>query len=534
MTRWMRRTWIGVTIGVAIAAAGVAVVQSSRLAAVQHEQARLRERVAGLEAKLTERDENADPFGDLLGSLLEGGASDGRADAPADLGGMFGRDTLDCLIGDTPLGGMLGGGSGDLGDLSKVIEGIDPNDPEAAGDVLGDLLGGTTPAGGGSARAQVRAIAKSVEEVRELEFERRVQPVFLPPDEVARRAVRLFLRDYPQDTADAEARLLSSLGAIPRGVDLRAAVKELLESQVAGFYVPETEQLVVPSEDPSEPLSAAEKIILAHELDHALTDQTLGLPVPDDPDPARLDEDLAAIALVEGDATLAMQRYALSDIPIFEQFSMLSDPLVTGSQAALEDTPYYLGQQLQFPYLAGLEFVCARYGDGKWKSVNRTYGRPPAASDQVLFPDRYGEDEPAPPPAPGAPGGAWGEVWSSSFGAAHLLWLFEAPGGDESAALADAKDDVAAWGGGRAVVWADGDDSAVGLVLVERPGEDGLCDAVARWYQSAFPDDDDVSPAPGERLARDGETQDAVLRCAGDDVRLGIAPRIDEARRIAG
>ncbi|HVM33763.1 MAG TPA: hypothetical protein VM784_00255 [Actinomycetota bacterium] len=488
--RRMRRTWI--YLAVAIAATGIAIVQTSRLVAVQREQDRLRERAAGLEAELDERNEKADPSADLLGSLFEDGD-----DAPAALGGMLGGDTLDCVVGDTPLGAMLDAGEGR------------------------------------SARAQVRAIARSVEQVRGLEFERRVEPVFLPPDEVARRAVRLFLRDYPEETADAEARLLRSLGAIPPDLDLRAAVEELLESQVAGFYVPKTQELVVPSDDPSEPLTAAEKIILAHELDHALTDQALGLPIPGNPDPARLDEDLAAIALVEGDATLAMQRYALSDIPIFEQLSMLSDPLVTGSQAALEGTPYYLAQQLQFPYLAGLGFVCARYDDGKWKSVDRAYARPPAASDQVLFPERYGEGKPTPPRAPGAPGRGWDRVWSSSFGAAHLLWLFEAPGGDESAALTGAEDAVAAWGGGRAVVWADGDDSAVGLALVERAEEDGLCDAVARWYEAAFPDDDDVPPAPGERFVRDGASQDAVLRCAGDDVRLGIATGIDAARRIA-
>lgn len=403
-----RTRTVPIALAVAVAAAAVvAVVQSNRLSAARHNAARLEARVERLEAQLADRTPPRDPSDDVLGSVPEG-----------DLGDMFGGDVLDCLTSDTALAGVLGDGSARAGG----------NEPRTAGARQ-------------NARAQVRAIARSVERVRGLEFERRVRPVFLSPDEVARRAARLFLSDYPRATADAEARLLAALGAIPEGLDLRRAVTELLESQVAGFYVPETEKLVVPSDDPSTPLTAAEKVVLAHELEHALAHQSLGLPVARRPDVARLDENLAALALVEGDATLAMQRYALHAIPIFEQFSMLSDPLITRASAALEGVPHYLARQLGFPYVAGLEFVCDRYRKRKWTSI-------------------------------------------------------------------------------------------VGLVLVEHPGESGLCVAVAGWYEAAFPDDRNVPMRTGEALARDGVDRAAVLVCDGADVRLGIAPDVAAARRI--
>jgi hypothetical protein len=149
--------------------------------------------------------------------------------------------------------------------------------------------------------------------------------------------------------------MLEALGAIPFDSNLRAVTKDLLESQVAGFYVPMTNELFVPG-DPDEPMSAVERTIIAHELEHAVSDQRLGIPLPDDPSPSKIDESIATLSVVEGDATLTMQRYTISEIPVFEQLSLLNDASLAKSEKALEDVPHYLQQQLTFPYLSGLEY----------------------------------------------------------------------------------------------------------------------------------------------------------------------------------
>ncbi len=420
------------------------------------------------------------------------------------------------------------GGSGDSSDL---LSGLDIG---GLSECLGtdDMFGSGEQSGdGGSARSEIRTIARRVEDIRNLEFRHKVGVRFLPPRRVAARAAALFLEDYRPGVAASESLILSALGAIPRGTDLRKTTRELLESQVAGFYVPASGELVVPSNDPEQPLDAGEKIILAHELEHALADQQLGLPVPEEPDPSESDATLAALSVAEGDATLTMQRYALQAIPIFEQMSMMSDPSLAAAQSALDDTPHFLAQQLMFPYLEGLEFDCALFTKGGWRAVDRAYKHPPATSAEVLFPERYPSNRgPVDVRDPSPPDPGWEPDLESTFGAAHLLWLFQAPGGDEGRALADPEGEVAAWAGGEVHSFTRGSSPAVALVLAQRSGGD-LCEAIVEWYDAAF--DDAEEPARGsEELARDGDAQDAVVACRADQVRVGIGPDLATARAL--
>lgn len=440
---------------------------------------------------------------------------------------LLGEGSEDLLGGEDPFGegaeDLLGGGSANL--LSCIGGG------GALGGDPGDLFGGD----GGSDESlspeqRVRQIADQVEKLRELDYTTEVEADFLGDGALERRISDLFLEEYTPELADAEARVLGLLGAVPPGSDMAELRREALEGQVAGFYVPETKELVVRS---SGDVGAVEKITLAHELEHALADQKLDLPVPEDPDPSRADQDLASLALVEGDATLTMQQYALQHLGFDEQLALASDPTVLQAQQQLAELPHYLQQELGFPYLEGLNFVCDIYSEGGWDAVDEAYANPPTSTDQILFPERYGAgEEAADPRDPGSLEEPWQEELSSSLGAVELKWLFEAPGGDTSAALSDPDAAIAAWGGGELTLWTDGEQSAVGVALVEREGESGLCEAVTGWYEAAFPDASEASPEGDETLVSDGAAQDAVVACSGSDVRLGIAPDLNDARAL--
>jgi hypothetical protein len=425
--------------------------------------------------------------------------------------------------------------SGHANDLFGDVDIASLTDCLGMDDLLDDLERSASSGAGTpdeSARSQIRTISRQVENIRKLEFRTRYKVEFLPAKAVAERAAKLMLRDYPADVADSEGRVLASLGAVPPGTDLRKLSKELLESQVAGFYVPSADELVVPSTDPSQPLTANEKIVLAHELEHALVDQTIGLPIRGQPDPRKADMTLAALSVAEGDATLTMQRYALKAIPLSEQLSMLSDPTFAAAEDALADTPHFLARQLAFPYTAGLEFNCALFTRGGWRAVDRAYKDPPTTSAQVMFPRRYVADESAVEARdPAAPGSGWTKDMESTFGAAHLQWLFEAPGDDESRALDDPEGAASSWSGGEVHLFTRGSSSAVALALEERRGGEGLCAAVTEWYESAF--DDEQAPVRGsEQLARDGASQDAIVWCSGGEVRVGIGPNLKVARAL--
>jgi hypothetical protein len=533
MSSWRVRIGIALLAIIAVAASALAIKQVVRLDEAEEDNEQLQKDLAATRARVDELEENAatpeegpNAGGSSTGDL--GGLEDlfGGEDALSDLfGGSGSTDLLQCLSTtgegtEDALGGLLEG----------IADGEQPNPDKA----LEGLFGGLAPSEGGdrTGRAEISAISRAVEKIRKLHFREEVDATFLRPDKLAARATRSFLRDYGPGDADDEERLLTALGAIPRGTNLRLLTKKLLESQIAGFYVPETNRLFVPG-SPDKPLSATEKSIVAHELEHAVADQRLDIPLPDKTDPSKIDSTLATLAVIEGDASLTMQRYTLEYIPVFEQLSMLNDPAYVQAQTALENIPHYLVQQLAFPYIDGLEFTCDLYSNGGWNAVNRAYDNPPDTTAQVLFFDRYrNRKRPANLDDPKTPPGNWTPTFSGTFGAANLMWLFEAPGGDDSKALSDPRRRVSAWAGGEVNVWSRGGESAVALHVTERPEAEGLCDSIKEWYDLAF--DDDATTTTGDELTFDGRVQDAVIRCSEDEVQVGMGPDLTTARSLAG
>jgi hypothetical protein len=388
--------------------------------------------------------------------------------------------------------------------------------------------------GQGTVEEQVQAIADQVERLRELEFTDPVDPEFVSPQESTDLVQDLFLEEYTEAIGDVEERLLTTVGAIPAGTDLRSLRSDLLGQQVAGFYDPETGQLVV--RQAGEDLSPTDRVVLAHELDHALTDQALGLPVPDDLRAGREDADLAGSSLAEGDATLLMQQFSAS-LPLDEQLQGFDPSALTEAiqaQADLADVPPYLQSELTFPYEDGLSFACELYQQGEWGSVDRAYQDPPESSLEILFPARYGEGfEPVDPRDPSIRLKAYRLTASMQMGAAPLLWLFQAPGGDRGRVLPDPRASVEGWAGGEVHLWTDGPATALRMALAERPGVDTLCLDVQEWYGSSFPEDRERE-TPDGAFEADGDRQDAVITCTPDEVRVGIAPDLRTARLLAG
>lgn len=502
------RVVLGVALVVAVVAVVVAVDERRERSALEERVARGEERRRAAEreqaAATTVPEPRETPAGaagaeDLVVRLLESILGPGS--------GLFASSALqECA---SALGGAGGGTRGS-----------------------GGLLGG---GGGGPAdpEAQLQEVAGDLEALRGLRFRRVPDPDFVSPAELSRRVQEQVAEDLPADVAAREARGLVALGALEEGADLRALTLQAVGEQVAGYYDPESGDMVVRRDGAQGPLDGQARMVLAHELDHALTDQVLDLPVEvDRPPPGGEDAALARLALVEGDATLAMQVYALRHVGLLEQLGGLAGAVGAGEQLAA--LPHHLRRSLVFPYLQGLSFACALHAEGGWRAVDRAYADPPSTTAQVLFPERYAAREPAVDPRdPPAPGG-WKADPPRALGAAELMWLLEAPGGDAGRALDDPAGRVGAWAGGELHAWADGGRTAAAVALVERPGASpSLCATVAAWYRAAFPDGRPAAAGEGEELAVDGPAQDAVLRCSGRDVRLGLGPDVATARALA-
>jgi hypothetical protein len=385
-----------------------------------------------------------------------------------------------------------------------------------------------SPRAGDGGDEVVERVSAQVEAIRELRFARAVDARFLSGAELRARVGELVEEELRPREVRLEAQVLEELGAIPAGTDLYELTGEALGSQVIGLYDTKARQLLVRS---SGEAGAVELITLAHELDHALADQAIGLRERVGPR-AAVDRELAYQAVVEGDATLLMELYALAEIDLREQLSLGGSEVSGGGEFAR--LPDYVQRSLLFPYLEGLRLVCHRYVAGGWPAVDRLHERPPASSDEVIFPDRYGDGPPAEPGALGHPGAGWRLLLRRELGAAELEWLFSAPGGEPEAALPEPRRLVAGWAGGELELWARGEERALGVALAEQPGTKGICGALGAWYGAANPG---ASVAPGSRdaveLSFEEPGRAAVLACPGRRARMGIGPDARIALRLA-
>lgn len=390
---------------------------------------------------------------------------------------------------------------------------LDPNDAEDADP--GDLA------------ALVDQVSARVERLRELRFERAVDARFLGPEALRSEVEALVAEELPPAEIRREEKVLRELGAIPPAGDLEEITTEALGSQVAGLYDTKSGELLVQRTDD---VGAEELITLAHELDHALSDQALGI-LERAGGPRAVDRELAYAAVVEGDATLLMELYALRYVGLGEQLEL--GETVPGEEE-FDALPDYVQRSLLFPYLEGLRLVCHRFTDGGWRAVNELYDDPPVATSQVIFPDRYDVIEPRPVGLPPRPGPDWRSVSRRELGAAELEWLFRAPGGDPDASLPEPRELVFGWAGGELELWRRDEDLALAISLEELPETESLCGAVGAWYRAAWPEAaaEAGARAPVE-LEFDEPARSAVLSCEGSEVRLGVGPDRETASRLA-
>lgn len=377
---------------------------------------------------------------------------------------------------------------------------------------------------------QIERVARVVEQVRELEFDTIPDPTIVSPDELE-ELVAEELQAYTPEQAAEDERILVALGVLDPADDLRALIIRSYSEQVAGFYDPETKELVVGAQELDTRLGRLEEIILAHELQHALADAVLGLPTIEDDTDGQEDRILARQALTEGDATVTMQLYVEEGFSVVDQLLLPAEVAELGEQfVGVTELPHYLQRSLLFPYEDGAAFVTYLLDSGGWDAVDQAYRQPPSTTAEILFPERYPAGEILPVVPVGDLEEPWSLVRSSEFGAADLLFLFEAPGDDPAVALADPLGSAAAWRGGALELHTNGDDTAVGVTLAtdDLPT---LCRAVEEWYDAAHSDDVRVDVDAAAEWGRG--TWSASLVCDADSVRLGIAPTVETARALA-
>jgi len=249
-------------------------------------------------------------------------------------------------------------------------------------------------------------------------------------DEVKRRLVNrdevvAFIRKHMAEDEDAQRLqrselVLKKFGLLPRDFDLQTFLVALLREQVAGYYDPQTKTVnLLDWIDPDQ-----QKPVLAHELTHALQDQSFGLekymkagaadlstskkePTPKD---IENDEESAAHqAVVEGQAMVVLIDYELApvgqsvvDSPQIVEALKVGMQMGTADSIEFRNAPLYIKEALTFPYRYGLDFEMELLTKmGKDRAYAGAFRNPPRTTREIMEPHAYLSGEKlAPMPLP--------------------------------------------------------------------------------------------------------------------------------------
>ncbi|MBV9574830.1 MAG: hypothetical protein JOY93_12325 [Acidobacteriales bacterium] len=234
-------------------------------------------------------------------------------------------------------------------------------------------------------------------------------------DEVASFVSKHLREDKDAQRLRRSEAVLKKFGLLPRDFDLSTFLVALLREQVAGYYDPETKTVNLLDWVDLE----GQRPVLAHELTHALQDQSFNLDAwmkvgdvdldkKKDLTPADMENDEIGTvrqAVVEGQATAVLLDYML--VPLKQ--SLLDSPQVvqalehgmlegTADAPQFKNSPIYLREALTFPYRYGLDFTVALLKDGgKSRAFAQPFKDAPYTTRQVMEPETYLSGERIPP-----------------------------------------------------------------------------------------------------------------------------------------
>ena len=216
------------------------------------------------------------------------------------------------------------------------------------------------------------------------------------------------MKDEDVKRLERSSLVLKKFGLLPRDFDLEKLMVSLLREQVAGYYDPKTKTVNLLDWVPME----EQEGVMAHELTHALQDQTINLdkfmkkgekdlgelkkdPTPEDIENDEIDD--AREAVVEGQAETVMMQYelapvgrSLADSPELVESMEAQMANGTDDSKVFKDAPIFLKESLTFPYSYGMKFVIAVLEKGgKEKAFAGMLANPPHTTRQIMEPATY-------------------------------------------------------------------------------------------------------------------------------------------------
>jgi hypothetical protein len=228
------------------------------------------------------------------------------------------------------------------------------------------------------------AVLKETSELRELSIMRPVKSGAQSRAEIEKSIIKNLDTDTTPAEMHATEALLHIFGLAPNDFEYRPFLIKLLTEQVAGYYDPKAQQFYLADWIELE----GQKPVMAHELTHALQDQHFNLKRFEKWPKGDSDAELAAHALIEGDATLAMTLY-MAKHPLVALAFIKSLGSQENATEQFKRAPRALRESLLFPYESGSTWATAVYHRGGWDLVSKAFTKLPLSTEQVMHPDKY-------------------------------------------------------------------------------------------------------------------------------------------------
>jgi hypothetical protein len=253
----------------------------------------------------------------------------------------------------------------------------------------------------------VDAILKFASLDTDLPIKKEVKRRLTTREEVVSYLEKNMKEDKDTERLRRSERVLKKFGLLPTEFDLGGFLVKLLREQVAGYYDAKTKTVnLLDWISPEQ-----QRPVMAHELTHALQDQSFGLekwmkkadidldrkknPTPED---IERDEDSEARqAVVEGQAMVVLVDYMLAPtgkslLSSPQIAAALTEGMMTGASdsPAFQSAPIFLKESLTFPYRYGLDFEAEllRSG-GKPKAFAAAFTNPPLSTREIMEPKTY-------------------------------------------------------------------------------------------------------------------------------------------------
>lgn len=302
-------------------------------------------------------------------------------------------------------------------------------------------------------RSLVERITAQVMQIRQLGAADEATFSLLNREQMTAEMQTFYSPEQLRTEVDREWLLYKILGLVAEDVTLSDEQVGYLANQFAGLYLSDQDHLYVVTERVN--MNKEDEIVFAHEYTHALQDKHFDL------DSYLLnatttDANLAARALVEGDATLVMAIYAYGNTTQ-AQWDYLAYRASFAEQPELielESVSEQASRIVSFPYAEGVYFVLNLFLQGGWPSVNGAFSDLPRSTEQVLHPEKYlgSRDWPQEIALPETSLDGWQLILEDTLGEFVLSVHLENFLGDPEQALEAA----AGWDGDRIGLWQDG------------------------------------------------------------------------------